>query len=61
MAGCKENKDFAESILVQYPLDDAIDWIGRNMNPGDVFDDDTLKTWAEDWASDNGYIFKEEI
>lgn len=60
MAGYKENKDFAESILQQYPLDDAVDWIKKNLCPEDVFDDDALKTWAEDWASNNGYIFKEE-
>jgi hypothetical protein len=30
----------------------AIEWIGLNLNPEDVFDKDTL----EDWAYSHGFI-----
>jgi hypothetical protein len=46
MAGYKQNKDFAETILPQYLLDEAIDWINKNMEPEDVFSDEQLKLWA---------------
>ena len=61
MAGHRENKDFMEAMSIRYPLDEAIDWIGTNMCPEDVFSDSQLKTWAADWALDNDYIFEEEV
>ena len=33
-------------------LDDIIDWIGKNLDPEDVFREKLLKEWAES----NGYI-----
>lgn len=60
MPGYKENQDFISSILPQNILDDAIEWIQTNMCPEDVFTEDQLKMWADDWSADNGYIFEEE-
>lgn len=50
-------------------LQDAIDWISKNMSPEDVFTDADLTSWAsgqeidsiypvkelESWALDNGF------
>lgn len=52
MASYAQNKDFAEMILTTYPLDAAIDYVQKNMNPGDVFEERDLIRWAEQ----NGYI-----
>lgn len=51
-------------------LDDVVGWIRDNLEPGDVFSNKVLETWAEkwaqeqqqwisdpdDWALSNGYI-----
>lgn len=39
-------------ILSDSALDIAIDWIGMNLNPDEVFSEKDLKEWAEN----NGYI-----
>ena len=46
MATWKENKEFSESILPQYPLDEAITWIESNLEPEDVFSENKLGVWA---------------
>ncbi len=43
----KQNKEFTDAILPNYPLDAAVDWINNNMDPGDVFTEDKLEAWAE--------------
>lgn len=43
----KQNRDFAEELLPHYPLDTALEWIARNMDPADVFAEDKLEAWAE--------------
>ena len=60
MAGSREDEDFAKAILCTYPLDEAIEWIGMNMCPEDVFSDEQLKSWAKNWAIENNYIFERE-
>jgi hypothetical protein len=47
----QQNRQFAESILPTWPLDEAIEWINSNMEPGDVFTEDKL----EEWAENNGF------
>jgi hypothetical protein len=42
MATAQQNRDFADEMLVQYPLDQAIEWIKANLSPGDVFDEEQL-------------------
>lgn len=52
MITTRDNQLFTESIMVDYPLDKAIEWIKRNFNPENVFD----KAQLETWANENGYI-----
>lgn len=46
MTSSKQNKEFTESILPTWPLDQAIEWIQEHMKPEEVFMDDKLETWA---------------
>jgi hypothetical protein len=47
------NQDRAfESMQTVLSLDEAVDWIGSNLVPKDVFAEAEL----QDWATDNGYI-----
>ena len=39
MATPSQNRDFTDAVLVQYPLDQAIEWIKANLSLGDVFDE----------------------
>jgi len=52
MATEEQNKKFTGSLLVQWPLDEAIDWIKANLSPEDVFDEDELS----EWATDRGFV-----
>lgn len=47
MASAANNKKFADALLPQYLLDEAISWIKSNMNPDEVFDESQLEEWAE--------------
>lgn len=51
MATNSENESFAKTILSQYPLDEAIEWIKKNLSPEDVFNEKELA----EWAKNNGY------
>lgn len=69
MPSMKQNEAFVQSLLPAYPLDDAIEWIEKNMDPDDVFSEGQLERWAincmpvdhmpEDeliaWAEKNGF------
>ena len=48
----KQDKEFVETVISTTLLEDAIEWISRNMNPEDVFKENDLETWAES----NGYV-----
>ncbi len=48
MATSKQNADFMTALLPQYALDEAINWIAKNLNPEDVFSEQDLKMWARD-------------
>lgn len=49
-------------------LDSILEWIEKNMNPEDVFSEDSLRDWGKDqeewipdpdqWAVENGYVKK---
>jgi len=52
MATSKENAEFAELILERYPLDTAIEYIAKNLNPSEVFGENELGQWA----LDNGFV-----
>ena len=40
-----------EIVIANSALENAMQWIGDNMNPGDVFSTKDLENWAES----NGY------
>ncbi len=46
MADAKENKGFTEAMIGRWPLDEAIEWISKNLDPDDVFDEEKLEEWA---------------
>jgi hypothetical protein len=48
MAGVIQNEEFGKKMLAQWPLDEAIDWIGENMYPSDVFSEEQLIEWAKE-------------
>jgi len=47
----KQEEAFLSTLLPNSLLDEAIDWIASNLNPEDVFSDNSLEVWAEN----NGY------
>lgn len=56
MATVKQNNEFVQATRVQYPLDEAIDWIQSNLSPEDVFNPDALEAWADR----NHYVLSED-
>jgi hypothetical protein len=47
MANAKKNDEFWEHMKKDtWPLDDAIEWIKKNLNPEDVFSKSDLDVWA---------------
>ena len=53
----KQDEDFIADLINPSLLDAAIEWIGNNLAPETVFKDTDLDIWA----TDNGYIKKEEL
>lgn len=52
MATAQQNRDFANDLLPNDPLNTAIEWIEATLSPEDVFDATALVAWAEK----NGYV-----
>jgi len=60
MASITKDKAFAEEMAASLDeikmssstLDNAIEWIGSNLNPDEVFKEKDLESWAES----NGYV-----
>jgi hypothetical protein len=50
-----QDREFIDKVIGAELLENAIDWIAKNMDPEDVFPDSKL----EFWAIHNGFI-KEE-
>ncbi len=48
----RQDADFLEAIISQNLLEKAIAWIKSNLEPHDVFDEDQLRIWAEDYGYD---------
>jgi hypothetical protein len=44
----KQDKEFIDAIFPKDLLEQAIDWIGANMEPEDVFSEQRLTDWAKD-------------
>ena len=70
MATAQQNEQFTKTIMVTWPLDDALAWIQTNLEPDEVFTEDQLQENArrgypeetfteeelQDWAKRNGYV-----
>lgn len=52
----KQDRDFIADLINWRLLEEAIDWIARHMEPGDVFSEDQLAAWAKE----NGYVDGDE-
>jgi hypothetical protein len=57
MPSSAQDQEFASQMeshvtVSKNALDEATEWIGKNLNPDDVFSDKALANWAES----NGYI-----
>lgn len=52
MTSPQEEREFVEYLTVTPMLDAAIEWIGENLYPGDVFN----KSKLEYWALNNGFV-----
>lgn len=48
MASAKQENDFLSSVLNGSLLENAIEWIGNNLNPEEVYSESDLKSWAND-------------
>jgi len=55
MSTGKQDRDFLEDVVGTLLLENAIDWISRNMEPEDVFSTQDLDRWAKN----NGYVEEE--
>ena len=51
MTSAKEDREFITEMISSTLLEDAMAWIGMNLNPEDVFSEGDLASWAEN----NGY------
>jgi len=46
MASQYDNDRFKQKIIDKWPLDEAIEYINKNLGPDDVFEDEELEKWA---------------
>jgi len=44
----KQDRDFIEELIGLAALENAIDWVNKNLEPDDVFSDTRLRQWAVD-------------
>jgi len=51
-----ENEHFIREVIGNDALEDAVEWIGQNLDPADVFSYSQL----EEWALDNGFAMEED-
>jgi hypothetical protein len=43
----KQDQNFKDEVISTTLLEDAIEWIQKNMEPEDVFTDRQLRAWAD--------------
>ncbi len=48
MSSRQEREDFIENTIPSDLLDQAVEWVSRNMTPDQVFDDEALTQWARE-------------
>jgi len=51
-----EDRDFIQSVISSTLLEESIEWIKANLEPGEVFE----KSELIDWAEAQGYTIVEE-
>jgi hypothetical protein len=51
----KDIDDFMRSVLSDI-AGDAVEWVGENLDPGDVFSPQALS----DWAIDHGFVKEDD-
>jgi len=56
MTTSKQDADFIDSIIPNRLLEAAIEWIGNNMSPEDVFKKESLEDWSGNNSSLNDEI-----
>jgi len=57
MATRKQEKEFKDMMP---SLDDVLEWISTELSPEDIYDDD-LEDKLGTWATENGYVFEDEV
>jgi hypothetical protein len=53
----QQDKDFLGAMICPTLLEEAIEWIGNNMSPEDVFSECQL----DEWAVDNEWVEAETL
>lgn len=43
----KQDKNFLDEVIGSTLLEKALEWIGENMEPEEVFDEAVLEVWAD--------------
>jgi hypothetical protein len=52
----RQDTEFRDQLIKTTLLEEAIDWIGSNLAPEDVFRESDLV----DWAESNGYVKEQD-
>lgn len=61
MINSNQEKDFRDYVISRDLLEESIEWIGRNLSPGDVFSDNELEGWAKDNFDPDELLDKSDI
>lgn len=61
MTNSNQEKDFKSYVIGRDLLGESIEWISRNLSPGDVFSDDELEDWARDNFDPDKLLHKSDI
>jgi hypothetical protein len=48
MPSRENNRNFTATIIPEFLLDDAVEWIESHLQPDEVFSVETLESWALD-------------
>lgn len=52
MPDITDNRKFGEAVLVQWPLDEAVSWISKNLSIEEVFGEDDFQDKALAYAKE---------
>ena len=48
-----EDRKFIIDVIGDLLLEKAVDWVGKNLEPENVFNSSKLTQWAKDWLPRN--------